>query len=252
MKLTKFYIATTLILVSIKSLCFSQVNPNEYVEEKPVLMKNEVTIAFFAHSSGIGGEVRRSFNITGYKKRFYEIDFLGMKHPKEYKTINQNFDHAKSYVYGKLNTFSILRLGAGLQRTLYSKAEKNGVEIRMIYSGGLSLGILKPVYLDILESLGNNEYDIVVKKYDPNVQNQEDIYGRAPFTDGLGEIKFRPGLYGKLGYCFEYAPIFENVKALEVGVAFDAFPKEIPIMAFAKNKQLFLTFYITIMYGRKW
>ena len=97
-----------------------------------------------------------------------------------------------------------------------------------------------------------NQYDIIVEKYNPNIHNQDDIYGRAPFTDGLTELKFRPGLYTKLGYCFEYAPIFENMKALEVGVALDAFPKEIPIMAFTKNKQLFFTFYITLMYGRKW
>ena len=252
MKVTKFSFVTILLLISIRLHCFCQTSPNEYVEEKPVLMKNEATIAFFAHSSGIGAEFRRSFNVTGYKKRFYEFDFLGMKHPKEYKTVNQSFDNAKSYVYGKLNTFSILRLGTGLQRTLYSKAERNGVEIRMIYSGGLSIGILKPVYLDILESLGNNQYDVIVERYDPAIHNQDDIYGRAPFTDGITELKFRPGLYAKLGYCFEYAPIFENMKALEVGLALDAFPKEIPIMAYAKNKQLFFTFYITLMYGRKW
>jgi hypothetical protein len=135
---------------------------------------------------------------------------------------------------------------------LYSKAERNGVEIRMLYSGGVSLGLLKPVYLEILKPVGNNFYDLAVEKYDPATHYQEDIYGRAPFTEGLGQLQFRPGIYGKLGYCFEYAPIFENVNAMEVGVALDVFPKEIPIMAFTKNKQLFLTFYVTLMYGRKW
>jgi len=42
------------------------------------------------------------------------------------------------------------------------------------------------------------------------------------------------------------------VKALEVGAIIDAYPQEIPIMALTENNRFFLSFYITIMYGRKW
>ena len=96
------------------------------------------------------------------------------------------------------------------------------------------------------------EYDIVIEKYDPSRHYIDNIYGRAPFTQGIGEINFHPGLYGKLGFNFEYAPVFEDVKALEIGVILDVYPTEIPIMAFIDNKQFFLSFYITLMYGRKW
>ena len=183
----------------------------------------------------------------------FEGDFVGMKHPKEVKSVNQAFDNARSYVYGKLNSFSILRAGVGRQHTIYSKAEKNGVEVRFLYSGGLSLGILKPVYLNILKPTGNfGEFDVVTEKYNPDEHYIDNIYGRAPFTEGLDQLFFRPGAYAKVGFNFEYAPVFEDVKALEIGVILDAYPQEVPIMAFAENKQLFLTFYLTIMYGRKW
>lgn len=223
------------------------------MEEKPVLMKNEATIAIDFHTNGWGVQFRRGINLTGYKKWIFEADYIGMKHPKEIKTVNPYFDNAKSYVYGKMNTFSILRAGTGIQRTIYSKAERNGVEVRMVYSGGLSLGFTKPVYLQILEPTGNfGEFDLIVEKYDPSEHYIDNIYGRAPFTEGLDELKLRPGAYAKLGFNFEYAPVFEDVKALEVGAILDVYPKDIPMMAFIDNKQLFLTFYINIMYGWKW
>lgn len=231
----------------------AQVNPNEYVEEKPVLMKNEATGAFLFHSSGLGFQFRRGINLTGFKKWIFEGEFVSMKHPKEVRTINPYFDNAKSYVYGKLNVFDIIRCGTGIQHTLYSKAERNGVEIRMLYSGGLSLGFTKPVYLNILKPTGKfGEFDLEVEKYDPDKHNVDDIYGRAPYTTGMDQIKLHPGAYAKLGFNFEYAPIFEDVKALEIGAILDLYPKEIPIMALTENKQFFLSFYISIMYGRKW
>lgn len=232
----------------------AQTNPNEYVEEKPVLMKNEVTYGLNTHTSGtIGIQFRRSYNLTVNKKRIYEGDFIGMKHPKEVRTVNPYYDNAKSYVFGKLNTFNILRIGTGYERTLYNKAERNGVEIRFVYSGGLSLGITKPIYLEILKPTPlTNQYDIVVEKYDPEIHFIDSIYGRASFIYGINQLRFHPGGYAKIGFNFEYAPIFENVKALEIGAIIDVFPKEIPIMAFTKNKQFFLTFYITLMFGNKW
>ena len=239
-------------LLSSTSVCAQQ-NPNEYVEEKPFLMKNEGTVGLNLHSAGWGIQARRCWNITGYKKLMIEADYIGLKHPKEIKTVNQTFDNARSYVYGKKNSFTILRGGIGRQRTLYSKAEKNGIEIRLVYSGGLSLGILRPVFLNILEPTTNTgEFIVVTEQYDPNEHFTDNIYGRAPFTEGLDRIFFRPGAYAKLGFNFEYAPIFDDVKSLEIGMAIDGYPQEIPIMAFTENKQFFLTFYLTFMYGRKW
>ncbi len=256
MKLIKFLLLFLLFLASGTHTLYAQENPNEYVEDKPVLMKNEATFAIDFHSNGWGIAFRRGINLTGYKKWIFEGDFVGMKHPKETKTVNPYFDNAKSYIYGKLNTFHILRLGTGIQKTIYSKADRHGVEIRMIFSGGLSLGITKPVYLNILKPTGNfGEFDVVTEKYNPQEHFLDNIYGRAPFTEGLGEIKFHPGLYTKLGFNFEYAPIFEDVKALEIGTILEGYSKEIPIMALLadnKNKQIFLSFYINIMFGRKW
>ncbi|MDQ3049999.1 MAG: hypothetical protein M3Q95_03835 [Bacteroidota bacterium] len=242
-----------LFFVFLTTVVFGQTNPFEYEEEKPPLMKNEFTFGLNLHTSGWGVNVRRSKNITGYKKRVFEAELVNMKHPKEIRSVNPYFDNAKSFFYGKMNTMTVLRAAVGKQNVLFSKAEKGGVEVRLHYTGGLSLGILKPVYLNILYPTGiDREYEVVVEKYDPQSHYVDNIYGRAPFTQGLGEIKPYPGAYGKLGLTFEYGTHSEDIKSIETGITIDAYAKEVPIMALTENKQFFINFYINLLYGRKW
>src|SRR5205085_7126638 len=125
-----------------------QTNPNEYQEEKPILLRHEMSFGIHLHTNGWGIEVKRGRNITGFKKLMFEAQFVSMKHPKEVKQINPYFENSKSYIYGKLNTFNILRASVGQRNTLYSKADRTGVEVRLIYLAGLSLGITKPIYLE--------------------------------------------------------------------------------------------------------
>ena len=80
----------------------------------------------------------------------------------------------------------------------------------------------------------------------------DNIYGRAPFTDGLGQIKPYPGVYAKLGFMFEYGKWHDDVKCIEAGVSFDGYGKEVPIMALTDNNQFYVNFYINLLYGRKW
>ena len=90
------------------------------------------------------------------------------------------------------------------------------------------------------------------EKYNPDEHYIDDIYGRAPYHRGLGQTRIHPGGYAKLALSFEYADYHDDVKSIETGVILDAFPKQIPIMAFNKNQQFFLTFYVSMIYGRKW
>lgn len=242
-----------IVFISISSFSFGQQNPFEYEEEKPPLMKNEFSFGLNIHTSGWGLDFRRGKHITGYKKRVFEAELVSMKHAKEIRSVNPYFDNAKSFFYGKMNTLTVLRTGVGKQKVIYSKAEKGGVEVRLNYTAGLSLGFAKPVYLNILyPTQYDREYEVVVEKYDPEKHYIDNIYGRAPFTEGFSEIKVYPGGYAKLGFSFESGNYADDVKVIEVGAALDAFGKKIPIMAYAENNQFYFNFYINLLYGRKW
>ena len=246
-----------LFVLAFFQFSLAQENPNEYQEEKPVLLRNEGSFGFLAHSNGLGIEGKRAWVLTYNKKRFLEAQLVGMKHPKEIKTINTRFDNPKSFIYGKMNTLTILRLGAGQQHILYGKADRTGVEVRLNYAGGLSVGFAKPVYLIIDHPPTSNEETGYQQeeKYDPDNDNQktvDNIVGRAPFTRGMDELRPYPGVFAKTALNFEYAAGHEDIRALEIGIALDAYGKKIPIMAYTNNKQFFLSFFITLIYGQKW
>lgn len=231
----------------------AQENPFEYEEEKPPLLKNEFSFGVNVHTSGWGFDFRKGKNLTAYKKRMWEAEIVNMKHPKEVRSVNPYFDNAKSFFYGKLNSMIALRAGIGQQQVIFSKAERSGVEVRFNYTAGLSLGLAKPVYLNILYPTAfEGEYEVIVEKYDPERHYVDNIYGRAPFTEGISETRIYPGGYAKVGVSFDYGTMHDDVKSIETGITLDAYGKKVPIMAETNNNQFFFNFYINILYGRKW
>ena len=244
-------ILSSILFLAIPPL-YSQNKYELYDEEKTVLLKNEFMGGINLHSSGFGIDLRRGYHITGYKKRVFELEIVGMKHPKEIRTVNPRFDNAKSYIYGKSNSLTVMRGLYGIQNVLYSKAERTGIQVRYTYSGGLALGFAKPIYLEILPNTFPLEPRSTIEKYDPNIHFTDNIFGRASFLKGIDEIKIYPGLSAKTGVSFEYSHDHERLKVLEVGVALDAFATPVPIMALIDNKQFYVTFYINVLFGRRW
>lgn len=254
LRMKKIFLIGTLLLIfqSLAALAQQQ-NPYEYVESPPVLLRKEFSAGIHIHSNGWGIDFRRGRNLTVNKKRMLEIEFVGMHHPKEIKSINPYYENSKAFVFGKLNSMMVLRTGYGLQQVIASKAEWGGVELRLNTTGGFSLGLLKPVYLNIIrEDFPDPGFVVSVEKFDPDVHTIDLIYGRANFFRGFSEIKPYPGLYLKAGLSFEHGRYTDDVKIIEVGMTLDAYSKKLPIMAMTKNNQLFFNFYINILYGRKW
>jgi hypothetical protein len=223
-------------------------------DEVKVLYRNEMSGGLLAHTyAGFGLNVRRGKHVTCFRKRVTEGEFTYIRHPKEVKTVNPTFDNSKGFFYGKLNSLLVLRFGEGFQNVIYSKPEKSGVEIRYVTMLGASLGIAKPVYLEILHLTSNqNEYTLTTERYDPAKHSIDQIYGRAPYFTGFGQSQLYPGGYAKLGLNFEYGSYDDDVKAIECGVVVDGYYKVVPIMANTSNRQVYIAFYLNFLYGRKW
>lgn len=218
-----------------------------------VLLRREKSYYLNLHTNGWGIGYRVGKNLTGYLKRMYEIEFVSMKHSKEIKSINPGVQNSKSFVYGKLNSFYVLRPGIGLQKVINEKPYWGGIQLRYFgYLGG-SIGFLKPTYLYILTITPTGDYyDETLEKYDPDKHFIDNIAGRAPFYNGLDEIKIHPGAYFKGGLNFEYGTNPEKLKSLELGFCLDAYPKSVPIMAFDENNNFLLTLYLSIHFGKRY
>lgn len=239
------YLFIPFLLIS--SLSFAQ-KPEEGSTGDLLLYRNEVQWGAFAHDKGLGVYFRKGNHKTGTIKRFLEADFLNMKHPKEFKSDNP-FENGR-YVYGKVNSLLLLRTGFGHQVVLNGKDHRKGVEVRYHYFIGSSLGLLKPVYLEIIHNENNNRR-IVPEKHDPDIHHVSNIFGRSPFTKGIDELKLEPGIYGKFGFSFEYSAFDDVVRALETGIVIDAFRRKVPVMGIIPNNQVFASFYISVVFGKR-
>jgi len=249
-------------LIVIISLCTipasSQVFDDDgyMVYSDSVLLVKEMTGGFILHSSGWGIEVRKGKNVSAFKRRMWEFDFVEVKSPKEIRVINPYFSNAKSYIYGKLNNVYFLRAGYGQYHLLNSKPYWGGVEVRYFYSGGFSLGLAKPVYLNIINLVSIStyyfEYELSTEKYNPEEHFRDNIYGRAAFVKGIDQTKLYPGIYGKFGFTFEFGSYTSMIKALEIGATIDLFPRPIPMMAYNEPEYYFLNIYLSINFGKRY
>lgn len=225
-------------------------------EERRMIYKKEWSGGATLSNRGFGGNLRFAVVPGTFKKLIFEADISKIKHPKEVKVINPYYDGAKSYVYGKENSFFTARIGAGTQFLIFDKAPKDGVEISFSILGGLSLGMLKPIYYEILKDNGNPYYlDLVSEKFDKDKHNVYNIYSYSGFNKGFNELSTIPGAYVKAGFNFDWSGKDDKILMLETGTVIDVFATRVPIMANfdnLKQKQAFISLYATILFGKKY
>ena len=68
---------------------------------------------------------------------------------------------------------------------------------------------------------------------------------------GFGEVKLKPGAFGKTALRFDYGRYNEVVSALEVGINVEFYAQKIPHMLRNKENQLFFNAYAAILFGKR-
>jgi len=217
-----------------------------------VLLEQQWSLGVHINSNGWGLKFRRGRNLAALKQFMWEIEFTTYKSSKEVKTINPYYSDSKSYIYGKLNYVYFLRGGIGAQHILNRKPYWGGIQLSYLYYGGLSVGITKPVYLYIIHSTSNTDYQVTEERYDPEVDFVDNIYGRGAFLTGILNLEFHPGVYGKGGLEFEFGTRNRTIKALEIGAIMDYSPIPIAILAYNSKQSFFLTAYLSVSFGKRY
>jgi hypothetical protein len=221
--------------------CFAQ---GEIDDDRKIYFRNEKTFEFKLNSNGWGLNYRFAKRVDAAKKFIYDGDMNIMKHPKETKQYGF-YSNSTRFVYGKLNYVVNFRTSIGRQRELFRKFDRGGVAIRIFGLVGATVAVLKPIYYQVINAAG--ETDEI--KFDFNLPNFY-IIGLAPVYKGIGEIKFVPGGFAKVGASFEFSKKDNKVRAVEAGFCFDAYPKKIEIMATEDNYAFFPTVYVSFRFGR--
>jgi hypothetical protein len=224
-------------------------------DDVQLLYRNEQEFGALVHSAGWGFNYRKCKHITGYKKRVLEAEIVGLRHPKEIKQQVPEVG-TKGYFYGKRYVVTVVRGGYGYHKVITGKSDRRGVELRLLTLVGPVVALAKPVYLNIWHQDPINPPfgNITTEKYDPaNPMHTPDyIVGRAGYLRGFDQMHFFPGAFFKLGLSFEHSSLDDDIKLLETGIVVDAYYKTIPIMAYARNNQVYVNLYLNVMFGKKW
>jgi len=242
------------VVVLIFLLAFIQtlIAQNTVFEEKRTIYKKEESFGAIIHTRGWGVTYRYGKYTSGFTRKIYDVDFVGMKHPKEIKSFTSAFDNSNGYVFGQLNSIMILRTGIGRQNTFVSKQSVRGISISSILGGGFSLAYGKPVYLEVIKvDPLTSELSMEVEKYDPEVHFQGNIIGKASYIRGFFNGKLYPGFFAKYALSFESSRQANRINALEAGAILDVYVQNISMMANDFNKRYFFNLYVSLTFGAK-
>lgn len=237
--------------------------------KKGIPLTQEMGFGYRLASDGWAFFLQRGFIHTDADKGphtdFIYLDFSEKKNPKEKNIVNETFStfypnepKPLQYKYGKINNFYQLRFGYGNMKCLTRKLEQRHVDISWVYGAGISLGMLKPYYLDLLIPEGSGfvrqfaNYDEKTKPYFLDTANRGYIIGGADFTKGISEIKFKPGLSLRTGFYFDYSPSRKTFTGIELGTTLDVYAQKIPIMAEIPARAFFWNVYADIRFGKRW
>jgi len=232
-------------------------------------LTQEMAFGFRLNSDGWSFLVQRGFmKIEDPEKphtNFLWFDISEKKSPKESKTINENFSivfpnepKPVSYKYGKINNFYQLKIGYGNSVPITGRLDKKSVVIHWSYAAALSLGILKPYYLDLLLPEGTgyvrkyDKYTEQNKVYFLDLNNQGTILGGSDFTKGIGASKLQPGLAIRSGFYFDYATSRKTFLGVEIGASAELYTQKIPIMVSTDNISNFYNIYADFRFGKRW
>lgn len=236
--------------------------------KKGIPLTQEISFGYRLSSDGWGFFLNRGFvKIEDAEKphtTFALIDLSEKKHPKEKNITNDVFttlypDEPKplSYKYGKINNFYQFKFGIGNTKPLSGKFDRKNVVINWSYNAGISLGLLKPYYLDLILPEGSGfvrkfaKYEDTKEEYFLDLNNQGYILGGADFTMGIGEIKFKPGLALKSGLYFDYSPSKKIFTGIELGASAEIYAQKISIMA-NNSSNFFFNVYADFRFGKRW
>jgi hypothetical protein len=222
-------------------------------EEKRTIYKREQTFGAVIHTRGWGLTYRYGLYTSGFTRRIFDAELVGVKHPKNTKTFSNPQINSGGYSYGQLNSILVLRLGIGNHRTFISKQSVRGISISSVISGGLSFAYAKPVYIKVSAEFDpdNLEENVDIVRYDPEIHRIDTIVGGTSVFHRFFTGSIIPGAFIKGGLSFESSRQAAKINALEVGAVLDIYYKKIPMMANDFNKMYFFNLYVSLTFGSK-
>ncbi|UYZ62578.1 hypothetical protein [Hymenobacter weizhouensis] len=255
-----------LLSVGPAALAQQRTAPAASANDEPPYRKEFVYGVNFNTRGGlIGGASVRSTRVLSQEwARFWGIEAVEVKHPKEQKIISPFT--GGGYVPGKANYLFVLRPSVGVQRVIFRKAAESGVQVNALVGAGPSIGLLMPYYItyDYTQRDGQGRpvpgaaIDIRNEQYDPDKHGQTQlVIDRAPLFTGVSETRVNVGAHLRAALSFEYGRYRDAVAGIETGALVEAYPKRLTILRSSLvtddslNDLFFPSVYLTLYLGQR-
>ena len=151
----------------------------------------------------------------------------------------------------KLNNLYTFKLAIGQEHLLGGKGNKNGVAVTYLYTGGVSIGMLKPYYLDVQDKITEATYHKTYAELESDTAGQYQINGASGFLVGWGNLTIKPGLNAKQAMRFDYGRLNQTITAIECGLTEEYYFSKIPLVYMVKQHTFFFNAYVQIMFGSR-
>lgn len=216
-------------------------------EEGEIIFSKQSIFGLKLNTDGYG----LSYEVGRFKSarvaNIFSIEINEKKHKKEKRTSLLNGFNFNSVIFGKLNNFYQVKLGAGQQRIIGGKGNKNGVAVMAVYTGGVSVGLQKPYYVDVIDN-AQQRY----RKTYPDITDSGYIeQGASGFTVGWNKVQPKYGVHAKGALRFDYGRFNETVSAIEVGLNAEYYIQKVAQMAYNPEKNFFFNAYISLLLGKR-
>jgi hypothetical protein len=213
---------------------------------------SEFTWGINKNSAGglIGGfTFKKARKLNDKMLETFGLEIMNVKHPQE---VRHNSGYTGNFfIYGKSNYLYSFRFQYGRDFILFTKAPQQGVEIKAVFAGGPSLGIVAPYYIERSIDNGSISLNSINEQYDPAIHEFSDILGTGNLFEGIGDSKLQLGANLKAAINFELGFLKSQVTGFEVGFLVDSYFNSIPLMPTAENKSVFPTVFFTLFYGNR-
>ncbi len=223
------------------------------MEEEGDLIFNKHTIfGIKLATDGYGLYFEKGKFKTPRKTLLYQFELNEKKNNKEHKitTSPDGFNYSSLVPY-KLNNFYIFKAAVGEERLIGGKGNKNGVSVTALYSGGVSVGLLKPYYINVQNTVTQRTTHMTFPELLNDTSAVDQVTGAAgPFV-GWGHLSVKPGLNAKTAMRFDYGRLNQTISAIEVGLTGEYFFGKIPQVSLVPQKSFFFNAYVCLLFGSR-
>jgi hypothetical protein len=255
-KLLKLSLITLLLLAFIDSINAQRRNanikstPKDVVDEENYKSVLSFGLTTNTNSGLLGGFVARkeiAINNNAFHKQFHYInlEIVSVNHYRE--STSSATGNGSGYVYGKQNYLFAIRPQYGREINIFRKSSEGGININAILAAGPSIGLLKPYYVQVYYGRGIVKDEI----FDPKKHTIGNIAGSGGFFEGISQAEVIPGVNLKAALNFELDAFRQSNISLEIGFLAEAYSQKVNMMAFAENRNIFTSGYLTIFFGGK-